>query len=252
MFSTASPADTPSSRMRYGLGGRPTRRSFCRWLIHRLKAQVDFGFAGVLVRGQQVKVALLVMTLPYSDAIYIQAFPRECTESFLEGHKRAFAFFGGVPKRISYDNAKVAVAKITGARDREVTREFQRLKSHYLFEDHFCLVQRAPWRRATWSGCWTSLSLTISFPVPRVDSLAEFNTELELHCREDLRRQLRGKPDVKEKLLGEERASMLTMPAQEFDARRVTQQPPTLCHWFVSITTRTRCRSSTVIARSPL
>ena len=37
------------------------------------------------------------MTLPYSDAIFVCAFPRECTEAFLEGHVRAFAFFGGVP-----------------------------------------------------------------------------------------------------------------------------------------------------------
>ena len=55
------------------------------------------------------------MTLPYSDALFIQAFPRECTESFLEGHKRAFEFFGGVPTRISYDNSKITVAKITAA-----------------------------------------------------------------------------------------------------------------------------------------
>jgi transposase len=43
-------------------------------------------------------VALFVMTLPYSGAIFMQAFPRECTETFLEGHRRAFEFFGGVPR----------------------------------------------------------------------------------------------------------------------------------------------------------
>ena len=59
------------------------------------------------------------MTLPYSDAIFVRAFPRECTEAFLEGHVRAFAFFGGVPRRISYDNLKIAVAKITGGRGRD-------------------------------------------------------------------------------------------------------------------------------------
>ena len=53
-----------------------------------------------------------------------------------------FEFFGGVPVRISYDNTKVAVGKITGNRERQVTAEFQRLKSHFLFEDHFCLVRR--------------------------------------------------------------------------------------------------------------
>jgi transposase len=87
------------------------------------EAQVDYGFADVLLDGELTKVALFVMTLPYSDAIFIQAFPKECTESFQEGHVRAFEFFGGVPTRISYDNSKIAVGKIVGNRKREVTKE---------------------------------------------------------------------------------------------------------------------------------
>lgn len=92
--------------------------------------------------GELTKVAMFVMTLPFSDAIFCQVFPRECTEAFLEGHKRAFEFFGGIPQRISDDNSKIAVGRIVGSREREVTQEFLRLKSHYLFDDHFCLVRR--------------------------------------------------------------------------------------------------------------
>ena len=69
--------------------------------------------------------------MPYSDAIFLCAFPRECTEAFLEGHMRAFAFFGGVPRRITYDNSKIAVAQITGSRDRKVTDAFLRLKPKF-------------------------------------------------------------------------------------------------------------------------
>jgi transposase len=91
-------------------------------LAHRPgEAQVDFGQAEVTLDGVPATVALFVMTLPYSDALFCCAFPRECTEAFLGGHVRAFAFLGGVPRRISYDNAKVAVAKVVGARDRKVT-----------------------------------------------------------------------------------------------------------------------------------
>jgi transposase len=61
------------------------------------EAQVDFGEAEVTLDGRAAKVALFVMTLPYSDAIFCCAFPRECTEAFLDGHVRAFAFFGGAP-----------------------------------------------------------------------------------------------------------------------------------------------------------
>jgi transposase len=46
------------------------------------EAQVDFGFAEVDLAGERTQVALFVMTLPYSDAVFVQAFPRECTEAF--------------------------------------------------------------------------------------------------------------------------------------------------------------------------
>ena len=82
------------------------------------EAQVDFGEATIRQGGVERKVALFVMTLPYSGAIFIQAFPRECTETFLEGHRRAFEFFGGVPHRISYDNSAIAVIEVLSPKNK--------------------------------------------------------------------------------------------------------------------------------------
>jgi transposase len=81
------------------------------------EAQVDFGFAEVIIGGVPTQVALFVLSLPYSDAVYCQVFPRECTEVFQEGHRRAIAFLGGVPRRIAYDNTKTAVAKCPPSRN---------------------------------------------------------------------------------------------------------------------------------------
>lgn len=106
------------------------------------EVQVDFGEAKAIYRGRETKVAFIEFTLPYSGAVYCQAFPRECTETFQEGHRRAFEFFGGVPTRISFDNSKIAVARIVGSRGQTPTREFRRLQSQYLFEEHFCRVRR--------------------------------------------------------------------------------------------------------------
>ena len=190
-------------------------------LSHRPgEAQVDFGFAQVKLNGQATKVALFVMTLPYSDALVIQVFPRECTEAFLEGHKRAFAFFGGVPRRISYDNSKIAVAKITGSRQREVTKEFLRLKSHFLFQDHFCLVRR-PNEKGHVERLLDFARTNYLVPVPEVASLVELNATLLQRCQADLDRQLYGKSAPKAVLLEEERPALLPIPPQEFEARRV-------------------------------
>jgi hypothetical protein len=190
-------------------------------LVHRPgEAQVDFGEAQVKLCGQQVKVALFVMTCPYSDAIFCQAFPRECTEAFQEGHKRAFEFFDGVPRRISYDNSKIAVAKIVGGRGREVTREFARLESHFLFEHHFCLVRR-PNEKGHVENLLGFARRNYLVPLPEIARVEELNVALSERCRQDLSRQLRGKAAIKGDLLAKERAWFVSLPAQEFEARRV-------------------------------
>jgi transposase len=191
-------------------------------LAHRPgEAQVDFGQAEVLLDGQATTVALFVMTLPYSDAIFVRAFPRECTEAFLEGHVRAFAFFGGVPRRISYDNSKIAVARILGGRDRKVTDAFLRLKSHHLFESHFCLVRR-PNEKGHVETLIGFARRSFLVPVPVVNGgLEPLNAHLERCCRDDLARRTWGKPAAKAELLDDERSSFLPLPSEAFVAARV-------------------------------
>ena len=62
------------------------------------EAQADFGEAMVVIAGVEQKAHFLCMDLPHSDDSFVVAFPAENTESFLEGHNRAFAHFGGVPQ----------------------------------------------------------------------------------------------------------------------------------------------------------
>jgi transposase len=68
------------------------------------EAQVDFGEALVVMGGVERKAHYLAMDLPHSDDCFVVAFPAETTEAFLEGHVSAFAYLGGVPTRILYDN----------------------------------------------------------------------------------------------------------------------------------------------------
>ena len=94
-------------------------------LVHPAgEAQADFGEALVVLAGVERKAHYLVMDLPHSDDCFVIAFPAETTEAFLEGHVKAIAYFGGVPRRILYDNTKIAVAKILGGTERQRTRAF--------------------------------------------------------------------------------------------------------------------------------
>ena len=100
-------------------------------------AQVDFGEAVGVIGGIRRKIHFFCLDLPQSDAPFVKAYPAETTEAFLDGHVSAFAFFGGVPLSVLYDNLKIAVARICGDGRRERTRAFTELVSHYLFRDRF-------------------------------------------------------------------------------------------------------------------
>jgi transposase len=187
-------------------------------LVHRPgEAQVDFGYALAKVDGVLRKVVLFVMALPHSDAMFVQVFERICTEVFWEGHRRAFAWLGGVPWRITYDNEGILVSKVLGGRDRKLTDGFLQLQSHYLFAEHFCRVGR-PNEKGVVEGTVGYGRRNFLVPVPQVRDLDELNTELVSRCTEELGRTLRGKGATKATLLEEDRAAFLPLPAAPFDA----------------------------------
>jgi transposase len=100
-------------------------------------AQADFGEALAVIAGVELKAHYLAMDLPHSDDIFVMAFPAESTEAFLEGHVQAFAYFGGAPVSILYDNTRIVVRKILGDGERQRTRAFSELQSHYRFAGKF-------------------------------------------------------------------------------------------------------------------
>ena len=75
-------------------------------------AQADFGEADAIIAGVRHRAHFFVMTLPHSDACFVCAYPAATVEAWLDGHNRAFAFFGGVPQSILYDNDKCLVSRI--------------------------------------------------------------------------------------------------------------------------------------------
>jgi transposase len=186
------------------------------------EAQVDFGHAVVKFEGILKKVVFFVMSMVHSDAMFVMAFPRECTEAFLEAHVRAFDFFGCVPQRISYDNTRIAITKILTHHKRKYTAEFKRLISHYLFEPHFCNVRR-PNEKGIVEGSVKYARLNFMVPVPQVKDYDELNRLLRDGCQSDLDRVLRGKGSLtKCQLLMEDRMSAIALPDDKFDYRKTT------------------------------
>ena len=147
------------------------------------EAQMDFGEAAVMMNGALRKALYFAITLPYSGAMYIRAYPRECTETFQDGHVNAFRWFGGVPTRISYDNAKTSIAKIIGTYQRKLTNGFLQLQSHYLFEEHFCRV-RCPNEKGSVENVVGFARQNYFVPRPDVKDFEELYAYLEQCCED--------------------------------------------------------------------
>jgi transposase len=184
------------------------------------EAQCDFGHAQVIVAGVPHKAALFVLTLPYSNARFGCLFPRECTETFHEGHVRAFAFFGGVATRISYDNTRIAVRKLVGLHERALTREFLRLQGHFCFACHFCGVRQAQEKGHVENGVGY-VRRNFLVPVPQADSWDVLNAGLAAACRREFERPAAVAERTTAELLAADQAAFLKLPAEPFEAQRV-------------------------------
>ena len=110
-------------------------------LVHRPgdAAQVDFFEVTVEVAGERRKAWKFVMRLMHSGRDFAWLYERCDQLSFLDGHVRAFGYFGGVPQRCIYDNLSPAVARVTFPRRRLADR-FKSLVSHYVLEPCFARV----------------------------------------------------------------------------------------------------------------
>jgi transposase len=187
-------------------------------LVHPAgEAQADFGEAVAVIGGVECKAHYLAMDLPHSDDCFVIAFPAETTEAFLEGHVRAFAYFCGVPTRILYDNTKIAVAKILGGTERQRTRAFSELQSHYLFADKFGRPAKGN-DKGKVEGLVGYARRNFMVPVPCFATWEAFNAHLERQCRKRRERTLRGHTETIAERFERDRAAFPTLPAAPYEA----------------------------------
>ena len=146
------------------------------------EAQADFGEALVVIGGVEQKAHFQCFDLPHSDDCFVIAFPAGNTEAFLEGHNQAFAYFGGVPRTILYDNTGIAVKEITGDGERKPAEAFSGLQSHYLFAAKFGRPGKGN-DKGNVEGLVGYARRNFMLPVPRAASLEELNAQLLAECR---------------------------------------------------------------------
>ena len=217
-------------RDEYGFdGGYTTVKDYVRELRLRTRemfvplshppghAQCDFGEALVVIGGVEQKAHCFVMDLPHSDGGFVKAYPAENTEAFLDGHVSAFAFLGGVPQSMLYDNTKLAVARILGDGRRKRTRAFTELQSHYLFEDRFGRPGKGN-DKGKVEGLVGYARRNFLVPIPSFDSFDALNAHLERRCLERMDARLRGHSESIGQRMERDLEALLTLPAVSYEA----------------------------------
>ena len=131
------------------------------------------------------------MTCPTATDVSSRPIPRRPPEAFLDGRVSAFAFLGGVPQSILYDNTKLAVARILGDGRRKRTRAFTELQSHYLFEDRFGRPGKGN-DKGKVEGMVGYVRRNFLVPIPYFESFDALNAHLERRCLERMDARLRG------------------------------------------------------------
>ncbi|MCU0706619.1 MAG: IS21 family transposase [Fimbriiglobus sp.] len=142
---------------------------------HRCEA--DFGHIHVDFPDGRRLVPVLVLTWSYSNAPFALALPTERTEAILHGMAEGFAFFGGVPREVWWDNPTTVAIHVGRGRDRTLHPRYAALASHFTFTPTFCLPV-TPREKPRVENRVKDLQRMWATPVPRVNDLGELNAHL--------------------------------------------------------------------------
>lgn len=189
-------------------------------LVHRPgeEAQVDFFEVQVDESGVRRKAWKFLVRLMYSGRDFVQLYDGCDRPSFLEGHVRAFAHFGGVPQRMVYDNLSAAVKRIAGLKERQLTDRFKALCAHYLFEPCFARPREGHDKGGV-EGRGKTIRLQHMTPIlggPDLEAISEaVRRDVDRLWRQ--RKHDDGQPMAER--FEEERPKLLPLPAADFESR---------------------------------
>jgi transposase len=144
------------------------------------EAEADFFEAVAIIDGLRWRTHVFLHDLPFSDVWFARAYPSENAESFADGHAAAFAFVGGVPRSIVYDNPSYAVKREPGGlkgRERTLTQSFAELCSAFLFEPVFANVASGN-EKGSVERKVCSVRSRAFVPLPHAASFEELNEKL--------------------------------------------------------------------------
>ena len=156
------------------------------------EGQVDWFEGMAKLGGENCKLQFFAMRSMGSGDAFHKAYTNATQQALLEAHECGFDYFGGVFRKLRYDNMASAVKKILRGYQRVETEKMIAFRSHWGFQSEYCNPAKGNekggvegelgWFRRNWL-----------VPVPEARNLAELNERILAACVASRSRTIIGK-----------------------------------------------------------
>lgn len=176
--------------------------------------EVDFGQADAIVAGERQTMHVLVVTFPFSNMRFAQAYRGETAECVCHGLRSIFEQVGGTPPLMIFDNAtgigRRVRKKITEA------KLFEAFKNHYRSASRFCNPESGH-EKGNVENAVGFLRRNIMVPIPEATSMEQLNQLLTERSARFAAKKHWKKQATSEELFREDQDALLSLPVVRFD-----------------------------------
>lgn len=184
------------------------------------QAQVDWAeFGKINYYGRECKLYCFSFVWGYSRRHYIEFTVNQDIYTLMRCHQRAFEYFGGVPKKILYDNMRQVVKSHVGDKV-EYNEKFMDFALYYGFIPDACEVGQ-PYEKGKIERVIGYIK-TSFFTGEKFSSLEELNSKALHWCSEIADKRIHG--TTHEKPIDRwqvEKGAILPLPQSSYDTRKV-------------------------------
>lgn len=169
--------------------------------------------------GEVVQAYIFVGVMTYSQYAYVEAFPDEKQQSWIDAHVHMYEYFGGVAKILVPDNRKTAVIHNGGWKDQRINAVYHEMAEHYGTAIIPARV-RAPKDKPNAGGAVGSISTWIIAALRKEQffTVAELNAAIKVKLEECNQRPFQKKEGSRYELFRNEELPFLApLPAARYE-----------------------------------
>jgi transposase len=184
------------------------------------QAQVDFGYGGEIYDPEEKRMRrawIFVMVLSHSRHQFAQFVFDQSIETWIDLHRRAFNWFGGIPREIVIDNLKAGIARVCFY-DPAIQRTYLEFAEHYGFMISPCKIKKPEHKGKVEAGGVKYIKNNF-LPGRELRDIIRANVQLLTWCVETAGNRIHGTTKQKPIKVFEEfeKQALLALPSEPYE-----------------------------------